>query len=76
MFTINQTLLQFFLLALVQLSKHPKHFQNSMCSFQKHSYKQHHTMDYLQKPVTLSKGLLYVSKVNNYVNVNMQVLLS
>ena len=41
---------------------------NRKCISQNDSYKQHHTMDYLQKPITCSKCLVFASKVNNYVN--------
>ncbi len=39
-----------------------------MCISQNNSYKQHHTMDFPQKPVTYSKSLVHLSKVSNYVN--------
>ncbi len=39
-----------------------------MCISQNNSYKQHHTMDFLQKPVNYSKSLVHLSKVSIYVN--------
>ncbi len=39
-----------------------------MCISQNNLYKQHHTLDYLQKPVTYSKSLVHLSKVSIYVN--------
>ncbi len=39
-----------------------------MCISQNNSYKQHYTMDFLQKPVTSSKPLVHLSKLSIYVN--------
>ncbi len=39
-----------------------------MCISQNNLYKQHRTMDFLQKPVTYSKSLVHLSKVSIYVN--------
>ncbi len=53
----------------------------SMCISQNNLYKQHHTIDYLQKPVTYSKSFVHLSKVSIYVNehisaIRMKVLVS
>ncbi len=45
-----------------------------MCISQNSLYKQHHTIDYLQKPVTYSKSLVYLSKVSFYVNEHISAL--
>ncbi len=37
-------------------------------------YKQHHTMDHLQKPVTYSKSLVHLSKVSIYVNEHISAI--
>ncbi len=39
-----------------------------MCISQNKLYKQHHKIDYLQRPVTYSKYLVHLSKVSIYVN--------
>ncbi len=38
-----------------------------MCISQNNLYKQHHTIDYLQKPVTYSKSLVHLPKIIIYV---------
>ena len=43
--------LQFLSVALVNFSNHPKCFQNIKCISHNNPYKQHHILDYLQKPV-------------------------
>ncbi len=38
-----------------------------MCISQNNLYKQHHTIDYLRKPVTYSKSLVHLPKISIYV---------
>ncbi len=45
-----------------------------MCISQNNSYKKHHTIDYLQKPVTYSKLLVHLSKVSIYVNEHISAI--
>ncbi len=45
-----------------------------MCISQNNSYKQHHTIDYMQKPVTSSKSLVHLSKVSIYVNEHISAI--
>ncbi len=42
-----------------------------MCISQNNSYKQHRTMDFLQKPVTYSKSLVHLSKVFMSMNISV-----
>ncbi len=42
--------------------------------FQSISYKQHHTMDYMQTPTTYSKSLALLSKVSIYVNEHISAI--
>ncbi len=44
-----------------------------MCISQNNLYKQH-TMDFLQKPVTYKKSLVYLSKVSIYVNEHISAI--
>ncbi len=66
--------LQFFSVALVHFSNHPCHLQNSMCISQNNSYKQQNTMDYMQKPVSCSKYLVHLSKINICVNEHVSAI--
>ncbi len=45
-----------------------------MCISQNNLYKQHHTIDYLQKPVIYSKSLVNLSKVSIYVNEHISAI--
>ncbi len=45
-----------------------------MCISQNNLYKQHHTIDYLQKPVIYSKSLVHLSKVSIYVNEHISAI--
>ncbi len=45
-----------------------------MCISQNNPYKQHRTMDFLQKPVTYSKSLVHLSKVSIYVNKHISAI--
>ncbi len=45
-----------------------------MCISQNNLYRQHHTMDFLQKPVTYSKSVVHLSKVSIYVNEHMSAI--
>ncbi len=58
----NSTHLQFFSVTLVHFSNGPQYLQRSMCISQNNSHKLHHTMDFLQKPVTYSKVSIYINE--------------
>ncbi len=45
-----------------------------MCISQNNLYKQHRTMDFLQKPVTYSKSLVHLSKLSIYVNEHISAI--
>ncbi len=45
-----------------------------MCISQNNLYKQHDTMDFLQKPVTYSKSFVHLSKVSIYVNEHISAI--
>ena len=45
-----------------------------MCISQNNLYKQHHTMNYLQKPVTYLKSLVHLSKVRIYANEHISAI--
>ncbi len=45
-----------------------------MCISQNYLYKQHHKIDYLQKPVIYSKYLVNLSKVSIYVNEHISAI--
>ena len=53
---------------------HAPLLQTSEWISQNNYYKQHHTMDDLQKPVTCSKSLVHSSKVNLYVNEHVSAI--
>ncbi len=45
-----------------------------MCISQNNFYKQHHTIDYLQKPVTYSKSLFNLLKVSISINEHISAI--
>ena len=80
--TVESNSLQFFSVELLwYIPRIILNIQNSKCISWNNEYKQHQTMEYLQRPVTRPKCLVYVSKVNNYIiecfsATKIQVLLS